>query len=145
MQGLPPIPRCATLAVLAVIPLLSACGSTGSGPVQGARAATAARPAIRQPITRPPPTVRVHMMPGLEGVIGATVGDLTRQFGVPRLDVWEGDARKLQFSGTACVLDIYLYPSEGGREPQATYVDARRASDGMDVDRAKCVSALRRR
>ena len=73
------------------------------------------------------------------------VATLTRQFGTPRLDVWEGDARKLQFSGTACILDIYLYPSARGREPQATYVDARRASDGMDVDRADCVSALRRR
>lgn len=85
------------------------------------------------------------MMPGLEGVIGANVNELTRQFGTPRLDVWEGDARKLQFSGTACVLDIYLYPSAGGREPQATYVDARRASDGIDVDRAACVSALKKR
>ena len=85
------------------------------------------------------------MMPGLEGVIGANAGDLTRQFGQPRLDVWEGDARKLQFTGSACVLDIYLYPSAQGRDPQATYVEARRASDGRDVDRAACVSALRKR
>lgn len=128
-----------------MIPLLSACGTTGGGQLPSARAATSARPTVRQPVSGPPPTARVHMMPGLEGVIGATVPDLTRQFGSPRLDVWEGDARKLQFSGSACVLDVYLYPSAQGREPQATYVDARRASDGLDVDRASCVSALRRR
>jgi hypothetical protein len=81
---------------------------------------------------------------GLEGVIGADSAALQRQFGTPRLDVWEGDARKLQFSGEACVLDIYLYPPSPGAAPTATYVDARRASDGLDVDRASCVKALRR-
>lgn len=85
------------------------------------------------------------MMPGLEGVVGATAPDLTRQFGPARLDVWEGDARKLQFTGEACVLDIYLYPTSQAQEPQAAYVDARRASDGKDVDRAACVKALRGR
>jgi hypothetical protein len=31
-----------------------------------------------------------------------------------------------------------------GAEPVATYVDARRPSDGLDVDRAACVAALQR-
>lgn len=84
-------------------------------------------------------------MPGLEGVVGANTAQLTRQFGPARLDVWEGDARKLQFSGTACVLDIYLYPPSPGAEPKATYVEARRQSDGKDVDRIACVSALKQR
>ena len=44
-----------------------------------------------------------------------------------------------------CLLDIYLYPTTHSREPLATYVDARRASDGKDVDRAACVAALRGR
>ena len=70
--------------------------------------------------------------------------ELLRQFGTARLDVWEGDARKLQFAGNACVLDVYLYPSERGKEPEATYVDARRPSDGQDVDRAACIAALRK-
>lgn len=83
------------------------------------------------------------MLPGLEGVIGSTATQLSRQFGQARLDVLEGDARKLQYSGKSCILDVYLYPGAPGREPQATYVDARRASDGRDVDRAACVSALR--
>jgi hypothetical protein len=83
--------------------------------------------------------------PGLEGVVGARAQDLIDQFGPARIDVWEGDARKLQFTGQPCVLDIYLYPAAPGREPEATYVEARRASDGQDVDRAACVSALRGR
>jgi hypothetical protein len=85
------------------------------------------------------------MLPGLEGVIGATSAELVNRFGAARLDVAEGDARKLQFSGNACVLDIFLYPGAPGAEPQATYVDARRPSDGQDVDRAACVAALRKR
>ncbi|WP_420834960.1 hypothetical protein [Pelagerythrobacter marensis] len=84
-------------------------------------------------------------LPGLEGVIGADADALQRTFGTARLDVWEGDARKLQFSGEACVLDVYLYPLRPGAEPTATYVDTRRSSDGFDVDRAACVAALRRR
>jgi len=91
------------------------------------------------------PAPRPLTAPGLEGVIGSGQAELARQFGAPRLEVWEGDARKLQFSGAACVLDVYLYPSAAGREPQASYVDARRASDGKDVDRATCIAALRQR
>jgi hypothetical protein len=53
--------------------------------------------------------------------------------------------RKLQFTGEACVLDVFLYPPRQGAEPVATYVEARRPSDGQDVDRAACVAALRRR
>lgn len=83
-------------------------------------------------------------MPGVAGVIGAGHTELVRQFGPPRLDVWEGDARKLQYSSAACVLDIYLYPPASGAEPRATYVDARRAGDGQDADRATCIAALRR-
>lgn len=80
--------------------------------------------------------------PGLEGVIGVGAAQLERRFGKPRLDVIEGDARKLQFSGEPCVLDIFLYPLQPGASPVATHVEARRASDGRDVDRAACVRAL---
>ena len=138
-----------TIIALALIPLLAACGNqtSGAGKVQSAASKpplSTARNPVRQPTRRPPPAAQTLVLPGLEGVIGATSADLVRQFGTARLDVWEGDARKLQFSGTACVLDIYLYPAAQDREPQATYLDARR-SDGRDVDRAACVSALRRR
>lgn len=78
-------------------------------------------------------------------MIGGGAGDLTRLFGPPRLDVQEGDARKLQFVGPACVLDIYLYPQGAGGEPRATYAEARRSTDAREVDRAACVAALRRK
>lgn len=84
-------------------------------------------------------------VPGLEGVIGVSEAQLVRQFGAPRLNVWEGDARKLQFTGNACVLDVFLYPTSQSKEPLAAYVDARRSSDGQDVDRAACVAAMRAR
>lgn len=142
----------AVLSAVLLLPLLAACGeaaSNGGGKVQSASAVTAPRPS-RVPSTRrpqrhatPPPAV-VQQIPGLETVIGATAAQLSGQFGDPRLDVWEGDARKLQFSGEPCVLDVYLYPREAGREPQATYVDARRA-DGQDTDKLACATALRRR
>lgn len=141
------------LLLLAMIPALAACVSSTPPRAKS----TSTRPQVTRPVSRPamtpvrpavrtpPPAARVLVLPGLEGVIGSGASELVRQFGTPRLDVMEGDARKLQYVGTACVLDIYLFPSERGREPQATYVEARRASDGQDVDRAACVAALRAR
>ena len=142
------------LIVLVILPLLAACGASGGGNAAQSTSASAPAsqprgpsrlPPVRAPVRSVPPASPALAMPGLEGVIGATPGDLIRQFGAARLDVWEGDARKLQFGGSACVLDVYLYPPAAGRDPQATYVDARRASDGQDVDRASCIAALRRR
>lgn len=141
-----------TLLGFALIPLLAACGggTAGSAKVQS----TAVKPAVAAPAParyrahrlppRTPPTAQILTLSGLEGVIGATSADLIRQFGPARLDVWEGDARKLQFSGTPCILDIYLYPSVKDREPQATYLEAR-LSDGREFDRAACIAALRLR
>lgn len=133
------------LIAIALTPLLAACGASGVQTASTRPAAKTPRSQVRQPINRPPPSALVQVAPGLEGVIGASADQLSRQFGTPRLEVWEGDARKLQFTGAACLLDIYLYPPATGREPQATYVDARRASDGQDVDRAACVTALRKK
>ena len=87
---------------------------------------------------------QVQRLPGLEEVIEHDAASLARRFGDPRLDVREGDMRKLQFAGEACVLDVFLYPLRVGAEPVATHVEARRASDGQDVDRAACAAALRR-
>lgn len=144
-----PLARGRALATtLALAPLLAACGGSDAGPVKSASAAPQARTpylaAVRPPVRGQPPAARIQNLPGLEGVIGANAAELSRRFGAPRLDVWEGDARKLQFGSDACVLDVYLYPSAAGRDPQATYVDARRPSDGQDVDRASCIAALRR-
>ena len=134
----------APLAAAALAMLLSACAGGVTGIPKPPRSG-AGVPPVRQPARTAPRDPQFQAIPGLEGVIGATQGQLVRQFGQPRLDVWEGDARKLQFTGTACLLDIYLYPTSSSREPLATFVDARRASDGQDVDRAACVAALRRR
>lgn len=89
------------------------------------------------------PSAQIQMIPGLENVIGADALQLSRIFGTPRLDLIEDDARKLQWTGTACILDVYLYPQPGSSRVTATYVDARRG-DGRDVDRAACVAALRK-
>lgn len=138
------------LLLLAPLAVLAACGpATGTGVASTPAPAPARVAAVPATKPAPPPAAgfraaRVMSLPGLEGVIGADLVALQRQFGSPRLDVHEGDARKLQFSGEACVLDVYLYPPSAGATPTATYVDARRASDGLDVDRASCVRALRR-
>ena len=106
-------------------------------------------PAAGVPPTRPvaPPVTQfrppeVQRVAGLEGVLHKDADGLARLFGRPRLEVREGDARKLQFAGSACVLDVFLYPMRTGSEPVATYVEARRASDGQEVDRVACVQAL---
>nr|WP_188771660.1 hypothetical protein [Novosphingobium endophyticum] len=125
---------------------LAACSAVPGGIVSAPGGASSSKvPPVRQPSRTLPRDPKIQSMPGLEGVIGANQKQLVREFGTPRLDVWEGDARKLQFTGAACVLDIYLYPTSGSREPLATFVDARRGSDGQDVDRAACVAALRQR
>ncbi len=122
---------------------------------------SAPQPAPARPVTttRPPPqspgpvsapssqgfiAPTIMRTPGLEAIIGVDARRLTELLGSPRLTVPEGDAVKLQFAGNACVLDVYLYPLRPGGQPAATHVEARRASDGQDVDRAACVAALRR-
>lgn len=148
-----------TYAALALAALLAGCAAPQTRPAphpthptrpahpaHPTRPTRPAPPLVTRPVPAPPrPEAQVLHLPGLESVIGADARTLTSEFGTPRLDVREGDARKLQFSGQACVLDIYLYPPDKGGEPRATYVDARRASDGQDVDRAACVAALRSR
>jgi hypothetical protein len=99
------------------------------------------------PQTAPAPAVPAapaYSITGLESVMGSTAGALIGQFGNPDLDVREGNGRKLQFLGPACVLDAYLYPRRGGGEAVVTHVDARQP-DGREMDRSSCVAALSRR
>jgi hypothetical protein len=134
---------------LLALPLLAACAAVPSAQPQRStvpqqRPRTSAVPPSK-PAPPPKPVFRapeIQHLPGLESVIDKDAATLTRQFGKPRLEVREGDMRKLQFAGEPCVLDVYLYPLRPGSEPIATYVDARRASDGLDVDRAACIAAL---
>ena len=127
------------LAGCATAPPIAKPASTGIAKT----APTKAVPTRVRPSRKPPVSATPQLVPGVEGVIGNDAAGLVRQFGKPRLDILEGDARKLQFTGSACVLDAYLYPPAAGKEPLATYIDARRPSDGQDVDRAACIAALR--
>lgn len=82
---------------------------------------------------------------GLEGVIGSPAAALIRRFGDPRIDLAEGDARKLQFAGTSCVLDIYLYPISAAADPTATHVAARLRQGGAAADPGACIREVERR
>ena len=139
MQAIRFLPK---LLLPGLLALLSACGGTETRVQSAGTAPPPSRLAPPPQLHHVVPGLHIQNLPGLEGVIGATSPQLTRQFGRPRLDVIEGDVRKLQFTGTPCVLDVYLYPPAPGQEPEAAYVDARR-SDGRDVDRAACVAALK--
>ena len=116
------------LAVAGLALLVAGCGET-----------TLARPATPTVVVRPPQPTG-----GLEHVMGKNAAGLTQLFGTANADVREGTARKLQFQGSFCVLDTYLYPGKNGGEPTVTYVDARQP-DGSPIDRASCVAALERR
>jgi hypothetical protein len=114
-------------------------------------AACASAPASKRPVAAGTSGSTIIRLPevmaanGLESVIGAPAGALTRRLGEPRLDLVEGDVRKLQFSGQACVMDIYLYPMQPGAEPVAAHVEARLREGGAAVDRGQCLSEIARR
>ncbi len=120
---------------ITVILLLTACGGSGQARPQTAPIAKE-KPA---PYIAPRPAMSSK---GLEAVMGKDMATLTKLFGAARLDVVEAYGRKLQFAGKACVLDAYLYPEGKNGAEIVTHVDARRASDGAEVDRASCVNAL---
>jgi hypothetical protein len=123
----------ATLAVMALG--LAACAGGSSRPAP----AQAAPPSPRSTIVVVP---RVMAPQGLDGVIGASADRLTRRFGTPRIDLAEGDARKLQFAGSSCVLDIFLYPVSAGTAPTATHVEARLRQGGGAVDPGACIQEV---
>lgn len=118
----------------AVLLLLAGCASSGGTPPRVSRADTgtsavaASRPAQQRS----------------DLVFGRNAAALLSLFGQPALDVQEGNARKLQFSGQTCVLDAYLYTPQGRGEPVVTHLDAR-WPDGRDADRASCIAALQNR
>ncbi len=111
---------------------LGACGEGGVIPPPRAGY-------VPVPSARPTPST-APMPANLAAIQGATAPRLIARFGKPQLDVSEGTARKLQFSGPICVLDTYLYPQSRG-EPVVTHVDARQR-DGRPIDEASCVAAL---
>lgn len=129
-----------TLLVIALAGFLSGCGAaTGGG---NAPVTAGNRPAPR---TYSGGT-ETHAAPrqGSDSVIGRDAAALTRLFGAPRLDRHEGAAHVLQYAGSQCVLDAYLYAPRSGAEAVVTHIDARNL-DGGDVDAATCIAALQRR
>lgn len=124
--------RTTGLFPVALAAVLAGCAGGGGKPAP-------APPPSRTGVVRVP---QVMAPQGLEGVIGQDAAALTRRFGVPRLDVAEGDARKLQFGGASCVLDIYLYPQRPGIPPVAAHVEARLRKGGAAVDRGACIREI---
>ncbi|MDP5103935.1 MAG: hypothetical protein NWP98_08420 [Erythrobacter sp.] len=110
---------------------LSGCASSPKPAPTAAATVPTRSGAVRVP--------QVMAAQGLEGVIGLTAPTLTRRFGEPRIDLAEGDARKLQFAGSSCVLDIYLYPQRFGADPTAAHVEARLRQGGVAVDQGACI------
>jgi len=76
----------------------------------------------------------------LGGLYGLNVQELAGRFGKPALQIHEGSSVKLQFRGSRCVLDAYLYPARDG-QLRVTYIDTRLPS-GADMNQAACISAL---
>lgn len=118
--------------------LASACSVAPSGTGLGS-ASSAPRPST--PAFRAPTAMGTA---GLEGIIGEPAGSLVRRFGEARIDLTEGDARKLQFTSDRCVLDVFLYPLESNAEPVATHVVARERKGGGVTDRAGCIGDIER-
>jgi hypothetical protein len=123
------------IATLTGLTLLSACATQQSAdPVRARKPnypSAGAAPPLKSTGT------------GVDRVIGKDARTLVSLFGAAIQDVREQGARKLQFGGTGCILDAYLYPPAKGREPLVTYVDAR-LPDGRDTDRAACIMTLSR-
>lgn len=75
-------------------------------------------------------------------LVNLPADSLMQIFGPPTQDAQEGPARRLQFAGSACILDVYLYPPADGAEPRVAYASAR-VADGREADRNLCITLLR--
>lgn len=126
------------IALFSALMLASACSVAPSGAGVGT-VSSAPRPAT--PAFRAPAVMGTA---GLEGIIGERAGSLVRRFGEARIDLAEGDARKLQFTSDRCVLDVFLYPLQSNAEPVATHVVARERKGGGETDRARCIDDIER-
>jgi hypothetical protein len=103
-----------------------------------AAAACAPRPQETPAPQASPPS----QQPETSSLVGLTPQELVGRFGRPALQIREGSSLKLQFRGTRCVMDAYLYPSGGSGTLKVTHVDTRLPSGG-DIDQAACVFSLR--
>jgi hypothetical protein len=103
--------------------------------------ATAPTPPQRQVPQRVPTTPSTVERGEL---IGMTASELVQRLGTPALQIREGRSLKLQFRGSRCILDAYLYPpSDASGMERVAHVDARLRS-GVETDARTCVAAMSR-
>lgn len=127
-----------SLIVITALVSLSACAA-GSSATYLPPSATVSPPEK----TFRAPSVRSET--GLESIVGNRASALLSRLGEARIDLSEGDSRKLQFAGATCILDIYLYPLKAGSEPIATHIEARKRQGGGAVDKAGCLAEVQAR
>ena len=107
----------------AALLLLAGCGTTPVPVITPDRAAPVSVPAQRG------------------GLVGLDANSLATRLGRPRLQVREGDGTKLQFGGSQCLLDAYLYPGSSGGVARVTHIDTR-TRDGRPTDQAGCIRTI---
>ena len=95
-----------------------------------------------RPQETPVPQAPAQPQPETSSLVGLTPQELVGRFGRPALQIREGNSLKLQFRGTRCVMDAYLYPSGSAGALKVSHVDTRLPSGG-DIDQAACVFSLR--
>ncbi|MBA3511909.1 hypothetical protein [Sphingomonas sp.] len=94
------------------------------------------------PLPQPPPTMSAPPMRG--ELIGMTASELVQRLGTPALQIREGRSLKLQFRGSRCILDAYLYPPRDASGPErVAHVDARLRS-GVETDPRTCIASMSR-
>jgi hypothetical protein len=98
-----------------------------------------------QPQEAQPQPTPVRPSPQLRGeLIGMTASELVQRLGNPALQIREGQSLKLQFRGSSCIVDAYLYPPGDRSGPErVAHVDARLRS-GVETDPRQCVAAIGR-
>ena len=103
--------------------------------------AIAACARVPEPEVPSAPIVQQPQQPRESGpLIGLTANDLVTRLGKPALQIREGNSFKIQYRGSRCVLDAFLYPSSGAQH-RVTHVEARTPA-GIDTHQADCIRSL---
>ena len=145
-----PATKPATKAAAAVTKPVAKSKSSLPAPGTGKAAATITRPVMpapKGPSPKVPGTISFErrISGGVAGdMLGRNEKSLRAQFGEPRLNIVEGDGRKMQYVTAKCVVDIYLFPPAAGKEAAVVHIDARDDA-GRDMDRDSCVLQLTRK
>src|SRR4051812_27653317 len=101
------------LVILSLTLMLAACATAPKQPQAPA------------PVPQPQPQAQET-----SSLVGLSPQELVGRFGPPALQVREGTSLKLQFRGSRCVMDAYLYPSGGSGALKVTHVDTRLPTGG---------------